>query len=291
MLYDLSANCEAHYKFNDDAADTMVLDSSGNGHHGTAQRNTNLLHTDGKVGGALSFNGTGDTILVDTTENPIILNLGFSWSFWIKTNFVEIDFIDFQGGPPLGYYFIASIIPDVGYVSIRAEGGDDIIGSISIIDNLWHFIVVTFNLDGTFCLYVDNHFDGSSVGEYPFLSGLMVQTYAVDGNYIGLIDNITIHNEVFSIDKIAFLWNDGKGTEELVSDPIASHSDEDYLQRKSIKTRKVEELVFPKQKQIINPVHLKQQEMVRKALREPPPKPQRPVNQKYFLGKIFQKNG
>jgi hypothetical protein len=66
MSIDLRANCVARYKLDDCAITKTVLDSSGNGYHGTSVRNTSLMAIAGKVGGALSFNGTSDYIIADT---------------------------------------------------------------------------------------------------------------------------------------------------------------------------------------------------------------------------------
>ncbi|MBU4271703.1 MAG: hypothetical protein KKE86_16185 [Planctomycetes bacterium] len=43
----------AHYKLNDNAANTVVADASGNGHDGTASSNTSTLSISAKV--ALGF--------------------------------------------------------------------------------------------------------------------------------------------------------------------------------------------------------------------------------------------
>jgi len=74
------SNLVAHYKMDDNAASTVVIDEKG--HNGTSVRNTSLLHAMGKVGGALYFNGTDyiDTnqAFQDTFQNS------FTISFWCK---------------------------------------------------------------------------------------------------------------------------------------------------------------------------------------------------------------
>ena len=61
---DLLSSCVGHWKMNDNEATTVVLDASGNGHDGTALQNTSVLHTTGKIDGALTFNGTTDYVNV-----------------------------------------------------------------------------------------------------------------------------------------------------------------------------------------------------------------------------------
>ena len=59
---DLASSCVGHWKMNDNEPNTTVVDSSGNGNYGTAQQDTNGLHTTGKIDGALTFDGSGDFI-------------------------------------------------------------------------------------------------------------------------------------------------------------------------------------------------------------------------------------
>jgi len=71
--------CVAHYKMNDCARNKTVADSRGTS-HGTAQRNTNLLSVDGKVGGALLFDGIADYVdtnktFQDTFRDSFSINL------------------------------------------------------------------------------------------------------------------------------------------------------------------------------------------------------------------------
>ncbi|MBA7589671.1 hypothetical protein ES708_31760 [subsurface metagenome] len=62
----IAASCVGHWKMNDNEPNTVVIDSSGKGNHGTARQNTSILHTDSNnppyLNGALTFNGTSDYI-------------------------------------------------------------------------------------------------------------------------------------------------------------------------------------------------------------------------------------
>ncbi|MBN1787426.1 MAG: right-handed parallel beta-helix repeat-containing protein [Sedimentisphaerales bacterium] len=79
----------AWYKMNDDVIDGYgVLDSSGNNYHGTsAYRDTHAMHTDGKINGALQFNGLtseGDYINIDNSLESVFQN-SFSVNLWVKS--------------------------------------------------------------------------------------------------------------------------------------------------------------------------------------------------------------
>ena len=67
----------------DEVSGTLIADSSGNGNNGTSQRDCSLLHTTGKVGGALSFNGTSDYIDTGNTFNSTFRD-SFSINMWCK---------------------------------------------------------------------------------------------------------------------------------------------------------------------------------------------------------------
>ena len=51
-----------YWRMDDDAEDTTVSDSSSNGNDGIAQQNTSILHTTGRIDGALTFDGASDYI-------------------------------------------------------------------------------------------------------------------------------------------------------------------------------------------------------------------------------------
>jgi hypothetical protein len=73
-------NLELWYRMNDNADSTVVLDSSGNGHHGTSVRNTNLMRTAGKICWALKFDGVDDFInaghhFSDVLSNDCTINI------------------------------------------------------------------------------------------------------------------------------------------------------------------------------------------------------------------------
>ncbi len=86
-LRSLISNLVTYYKLGNNAASTAVLDARGYS-NGTAQRNTNLMHVAGKLGGALSFNGTSDYI--NTNNNfQAIFSKDFSiadWFYWDLNN-------------------------------------------------------------------------------------------------------------------------------------------------------------------------------------------------------------
>ncbi|NLH17154.1 MAG: LamG domain-containing protein [Phycisphaerae bacterium] len=52
----------AYWAMDDNAADTVVAETGGDGFDGSARRNTETMATEGRIGGALEFDGAGDWI-------------------------------------------------------------------------------------------------------------------------------------------------------------------------------------------------------------------------------------
>lgn len=85
-IWDITANQKAHYKLNDDAANTTIADSSGEGNNGTMNGgNTVDKSVAGKIDKAIDFDGTGDFIV--PTSN-IVLGETSSFALWFNTDTV-----------------------------------------------------------------------------------------------------------------------------------------------------------------------------------------------------------
>lgn len=74
----------AHWKMNDNAANTVVTDSSGNGHNGTASVNTSALATAGKVGSAFSLVAASSHVVTVPNAADLGLTTGGTICFWVK---------------------------------------------------------------------------------------------------------------------------------------------------------------------------------------------------------------
>lgn len=230
-IIDLRTACVAHYKMNDNTASATVVDSQGFS-NGTAQQNTSSLFTTGKVGGALTFNGTSDYIDTGNTFQSVFQR-DFSVNLWFKTN---------DGMPPDVWYLFETYTA-VDAVLITMYGGD--VGADCTINGNtapgcggivfgdgpqdWAMVTATFHqIDetGNFCLslYFNGSFLDDVVVDDIILANYTSSTNVHLGHYIdseihyyysGLIDNVMIFNKVLSTDEIAFLWNGGNGTEYL----------------------------------------------------------------------------
>jgi len=177
----------------------------------------------GKIGGALSFDGSDDHIRILGATN-LRFNSGsqdFSIWFWLKRNRAGVAeyLFDMRDGSDDGWVFQ---IPSSNRLYFRldakwAYGGTD------IDDTNWHLGMIVVNRAGTMQLYLDNVADGNPgdvsgevmniVREDLFIGSTVSPTSFFQGS----LDGIGIVDKALSADERDFIWNNGNGTENLVS--------------------------------------------------------------------------
>lgn len=227
----LEESCVAHYKMNDNAASTVVLDSSGNGYHGESVRNTEDMHVDGIGGGALEFDGVSD--YVDTNDS---FQSVFKDSFTInmKVN-VFGDATLFGVTQTDKVHFTLSgedqwIILEyrAGGVSVILQSDDGTFGEFvpfivtavfkkltaSTIDLLIYKDGVLIKQKGSSSV---NMSDYSGTGN-PYI-GCRNSNEGAEEFYTGLIDNVMIFNKALNQEEIWTLYNAGRGTEDFQLTP------------------------------------------------------------------------
>ena len=82
---DLSSNIIAHYKLNDNGANTTIVDATGN-YNGTLEGgdNTEDLSAEGKINECLHLNGTDDALELSGVVTPLADDTVGSVCFWMK---------------------------------------------------------------------------------------------------------------------------------------------------------------------------------------------------------------
>lgn len=237
-MIDLTANCVAHYKMNDDAASTVVIDSQGHS-NGTAQQNTEDLTTTGKVNDALTFNGTSDYINTNSDFKSVFQS-DFSISAWIKPTDGQpsVDkgiFGTFDSSPLSGVnLYISTVGGEIKfYYSVGSEYKT--ITASSLLDDgqeTWHFLVAIAEQVTSTTVKLSIYFDGDlaktdtftcDMGDFSGLETLFIGQMNFNGNPIaeeyfeGDIDNVMVFDRVLSQSEIDFLYSNGNGTEHLDS--------------------------------------------------------------------------
>jgi len=233
-MIDLRPYTVAQWKCNETGG-TLVADSSGNGHNGTSANA--IVGVAGKIGGALSFNGTSD--FVNTNNNfQSVFRDSFTISLWIKANnwtpsINETLFgcLDDEGSGSNAVQITLGSFGQIFGVYEPAGGNDEIDVNVDIPGTNWLMVTLVIEKETATSVKASiyaNAVAGDSLisnnnipmGDYdsttnPYIGWLdYPQGDALD-KFNGLIDNVCIFNKALSTDEIAFLYNGGTGTESL----------------------------------------------------------------------------
>lgn len=237
------SGCVAHWKLNDNDWSTVVTDASGNGNHGTAQRKTVHLHTNGITNGAFKQNGTTDYI---DTGDPFQLTFrdSFSTSIWVKPDDgqPENERYMFSGGDGTGDVSWAHIALQTNgkirfwYETEGVKGNNAVTDAVIFANGAaseWVHIVGVFDatIDGVGGkkIYINGVEEqlqaggnnGSTAGVTP-ANFTAAKNAAIGANqlqvalthfWIGGLDNAMIFNRALTQAEISALCNSGKGTE------------------------------------------------------------------------------
>jgi len=203
---------------NDNAASQMVIDSSGNGRDGTAQQNTNVLHTTGKIEGALTFNGSSDYINVGS----VIGTDAYTKVAWVKRDAGNYYNNIVSSGDVWSHVIYAPYTQSFKLSAGHVDPYNQVQDPNPIDVNVWYFVAVTFDPNvssGRMVLY-KNDVKVSEANNVPTQHASMM-TYI--GRFVsgygtkGAIDNVMIFNRALTAEEIATLYNGGSGTEIIPS--------------------------------------------------------------------------
>jgi hypothetical protein len=218
----------AHWKF-DETSGGIASDSAG-GHNGRLQGGP-VWTSDGKIGGALEFDGEDDYVDIDVPDEMEEMTI----AMWLKYNTVD-------GESPMDPYISSSLIShnlysDIGSVHFNLINIDGTVfvelspsgifeeyhseGSFEA--GRWYHVAATYdNPNGEVKIYINGQIDSSTnetVG--PALIGEAAigdwtgATYETDRHFDGVLDDIRIYDSALSEEDITELYkNTGSGKSE-----------------------------------------------------------------------------
>lgn len=214
----------AHYKLNDNAANTTVLDNIGN-FDGTLNGgdNTEDKTVSGKINSAFNFNGTDDYIdlgdpVMDATDEQLTL------AMWIKPTSLASN-LKFVGKRQTagnnGYAF--------GFEG--ATAGDPLIFTINgVVDQNsdasglttnFHHVAVTYDkvnikfyVDGSLLSTHAQTGEIDSAGATKLFFGATSVDDVAANFFNGIMDDVRIYNKALSLAEIQAIYNSGNGTED-----------------------------------------------------------------------------
>ena len=188
----------------DDAGTGTVLDSSGNGHHGTFRGDAHFVP--GLFGEAVAFDGDGDFVNIDGYKGIVGDGTGihaFTIAAWIKAG---------GNGEIVGWG--SPVVPGraefrVNDNRLRYEsGGGNVQGDTSVTDDEWHHVAVTVPTDAIYVdvtIYLDGEDDtqpendtdpARPTADFDLKMGLRYNESGRD--YFGLIDDVRLYDKVLT---------------------------------------------------------------------------------------------
>ncbi len=205
-----------HYKMNDNASNTDVVDSSLNNITGAAIHNTDSISVAGVINTALSFNGTDDTI---TLATPATSGAQYSFATWVK--------IDSYNGEETQIIVVPDSVAGISLVNNKffSWDGSPLYGSTIFSLGTWYHVAVTS--DGVNKkIYVNGNLENSSAASN--VSGWNSGTISI-GSFFGgsrffngKIDDLRVYNGALTKDLIGLLYNQGMGSEGELPSPMPS---------------------------------------------------------------------
>ena len=237
-MSDLTDSLIAHWKMNDVAGQTTVLDNTENNNDGTSA--ANIVSTTGKINEAIVFDGTNDYVDTGDTFQSTFRD-SFLISMWIKVTDGQVE----------GGQHLFSVTQDANnhlYCYIHANGslglfykagGNEaqlLTKSVLFLDGENPWRNVSFVADSTTAgvgglkIYFDGvlqEANAVSVGDTTdvVFSNYTVSTYDMNigrlnalspSSYFGgSLDDVRIYNKALSQSEVSAIYNDGNGTEIL----------------------------------------------------------------------------
>ncbi|MHC4457061.1 MAG: LamG-like jellyroll fold domain-containing protein [Planctomycetota bacterium] len=204
----------AHWKF-DEGSGTTANDSAGS-NHGTVYGAT---WTSGQIGGALSFDGDDDYVLVPDSDSISIGNQDCTISAWIRPNAFGFVIVSKVKDTADKEYDMKIVGDGKIHVSVEKNANNQYAETTTspITTSIWQHVAVTFDSSTTTPVFYYNGAFQASTSKINTLPdeldddlyiGKAGGTYT-GGHIDGLIDDIRIYNRVLSAEEIEELYQGG----------------------------------------------------------------------------------
>ena len=212
----------SHWKMNDNAANTVVIDSVGtNNGVLTGAGNTSASSVPGKINTALTFDGTNDLVNCGTSADLDPGTNDFSVSMWVYApRYVENGgLLQKGGGAGIAQFYFRQ---NDGLGTLRFTTYDGSAPSTSVqsptgylpISNWTHLVVA--RIETTVYIY-KNGTSISATGAVANISNptvpFNINSGPSDGYSGGFIDDVRFYNRGLSSSEINAIYNGGNGTE------------------------------------------------------------------------------
>jgi hypothetical protein len=202
-----------HFRMDDNAASTVVYDSSDSAADGVASVNTSVLRAGGKIG--MSFNFDGSSQYVRLPYTSALYPDQFSIALWV-----------YADGSNQGVLFAAYGGDNRGYILWTTafsvfHGTGSISGSMPSLTGGWKHIVATFDGD-SLKVHLDGVLYSSAAFDQDFVTAerapCLGKASWYDGMYFdGRIDDFRFYDVALTAAEIAAIYAEGSGN---ITSPI-----------------------------------------------------------------------
>jgi hypothetical protein len=205
-----------HWKL-DETSGTVANDSAGN-YHGTVYGNPVWQPTDGKINGALRFDGSDDyvTLPIGSLIGSLTNSTFATWVNWSGVGDMSSIF-DFSSSAIVYMYLTPTLFSGPMRFAISGVGEEDhIIASQALITG-WHHVAVTIDAANKIhILYLDGAVVAQrTAAKYtPSSLGNTTENYLgrspyEESYFNGSLDDFRIYDRVLGVDEITQLWAGG----------------------------------------------------------------------------------
>lgn len=190
---------------------SVLQDYSGKANHGVLKNGPTWV--DGKIGGALEFDGTDDYVEVSAPSGKSLDPDYITMIMWVK-----FDNMPYDGEIALNkegkYRMIAQDVDD-SHLSIRYQTTDTgwvdgiLIGDTALSADTWYCVAATYG-GSKWKLYLNGESDGETSESGTLVSNdnaLHIGSRITDNYFDGIIDEVRIYNRALSAAEIAAIYN------------------------------------------------------------------------------------
>jgi len=203
----------------DEGSGTSAADSSGNGATGTFNGSPLATWTtSGKIGGAVVFDGSNNTIITGT--RTYFDQAPFTVSVWVKYNALPSSNANgmtlVEGGisvSPYTVWELYSLGPSNDIVMIVYDSGDvqhSIASNSAVSTGQWYHVVATVDSSYNIKLYINGvqqTATANSGSMYSAATFLNISAYSGGGTFNGTIDDPRVYNRALSASEVWRLYN------------------------------------------------------------------------------------
>ncbi len=197
-----------HWRF-DDGSGTTAIDSSVSSNPGTLVNGPTW--TAGRVGGAVSFDGTDDYVTV-ANEATYDVTGNLTVAAWIKVDTFTKQWQSIVTKGDSAWRLLRNNLTDALCFAGTGLTADTVYGTRNVNDGQWHHAVGVY--DGTrLSLYVDGTLDASAastgaIGTNNYNVFIGENAQATGRQFDGLIDDVRVYNRALSATDVSALYYD-----------------------------------------------------------------------------------